>query len=124
MSLIPTDLAVDECHYCSTIALMTRDHIVPASLGGPDGGWNIVKACPRCNYEKADKWPTCGCEKCVAAVERFLEDPRLTERASVIVRRRKRELGDQLASIERAHNKIKARVENFDTILALLNPGP
>lgn len=57
------------CHYCgSESGQMTRDHIVPKSKGGVTRPINIVPACMPCNNRKADRWPTCGCEICLAAV--------------------------------------------------------
>jgi hypothetical protein len=109
------------CHYCSIETDMTRDHVVPASLGGPESTWNIVPSCAACNYQKADQWPTCGCEKCVAAVERFLGDPRFRANAVRILRRRIRELGDQMASIERAGLRIGVRREKMRETLELLS---
>ncbi len=114
---------VGECHYCGTFGGMTRDHIVPASLGGPDGGWNIVRACTKCNYDKADKWPTCGCDQCIAAVERFLEDETLRERARGIVMRRIREFDQQLSQIDAARSKIVDRSIGFTELLVLLTEG-
>jgi 5-methylcytosine-specific restriction endonuclease McrA len=62
---------VTACHYCKTAPGVTRDHIVPKSLGGPSEAWNIVKACAMCNHAKGAKWPTCRCTKCSKAVWKF-----------------------------------------------------
>lgn len=35
----------------------TRDHVVPLSRGGSNGGGNIVMACQRCNQRKDDRRP-------------------------------------------------------------------
>lgn len=59
------------CHYCKVAPAVTRDHIIPKSKGGPKLVWNIVRACQRCNREKADKWPTCTCPKCKKAIWLF-----------------------------------------------------
>jgi 5-methylcytosine-specific restriction endonuclease McrA len=49
------------CQYCSRHRLelrprefLTRDHVVPASLGGANGWENVVTACSTCNNRKAD----------------------------------------------------------------------
>lgn len=119
MSLSPAAY-IGECHYCGTFGGTTRDHIVPASLGGPDGGWNIVRSCPRCNYEKADAWPTCGCDQCAAAVERFLSDARLRAIAAKHVAQRIGEFEYQLTKIEAAKQKITDRVTHFESVLEML----
>lgn len=56
-----------KCHYCPDEAT-TRDHIVPAALGGKNGNYNLVPSCRRCNENKADEMPTCRCKKCRDAV--------------------------------------------------------
>ena len=48
------------CMYCGHIfhrSLLSRDHIHPASRGGPDTWMNTVTACKRCNNAKADRTP-------------------------------------------------------------------
>ena len=42
------------CAYCHvyTPTGLTRDHIEPLIKGGPDTLWNIVPACPHCNFSK------------------------------------------------------------------------
>jgi 5-methylcytosine-specific restriction endonuclease McrA len=42
------------CAYCHayTPVGLTRDHIEPLIKGGPDTLWNIVPACPHCNFSK------------------------------------------------------------------------
>lgn len=48
------------CLYCGqqhSYADLTRDHIVPRSLGGKDCWENVVAACKRCNHFKADRTP-------------------------------------------------------------------
>lgn len=50
---------------------MTRDHIVPRALGGPDYVDNIVTACEPCNQQKYDKMPTCTCPVCLIAVAMY-----------------------------------------------------
>lgn len=81
-----------------------------------------MRACPRCNYEKADAWPTCGCDQCVAAVERFLDDPRLRSTAAKRVSERIGEFEYQLIKIEGAKQKIAARVTHFESVLEMLGP--
>lgn len=45
-----------ECVYCgaSNIKLLTLDHVIPQSKGGPNSWDNLVTACKFCNSEKAD----------------------------------------------------------------------
>lgn len=40
------------CAYCGSIGKMTRDHVVPLSLGGSNAIENIVPACQWCNGSK------------------------------------------------------------------------
>jgi hypothetical protein len=45
-----------ECVYCglSNIKLLTLDHVIPQSKGGPNSWDNLVTACKACNGQKAD----------------------------------------------------------------------
>ena len=46
------------CQYCGcslSLRTGTKDHVVPASCGGPNCMENIVASCKRCNNLKADK---------------------------------------------------------------------
>jgi hypothetical protein len=48
------------CAYCGGMfgdRQLTREHIVPTSLGGPDEWVNVVSACKGCNGRKADRTP-------------------------------------------------------------------
>ena len=49
------------CQYCgltAPAAEMTVDHVVPVSLGGAPDTWeNVVIACKRCNWRKANHLP-------------------------------------------------------------------
>jgi hypothetical protein len=48
------------CAYCGSgfdERQLTREHIVPVSLGGPDDWLNVVAACRGCNGRKADRTP-------------------------------------------------------------------
>lgn len=55
------------------LILMTRDHIVPRSLGGANRLWNLQTMCTRCNNKKGDKielsW---NLEKWAVAMEQYL----------------------------------------------------
>ncbi len=42
---------------CGNSILMTKDHIVPASKGGPDSQDNLQTMCFRCNTKKGNKLP-------------------------------------------------------------------
>ena len=64
------------CHYCQVELSpweMTKDHIVPRSIGGLDIRWNIVWSCRDCNSKKADTYPTCPCAKCSRTRRRHWE---------------------------------------------------
>jgi 5-methylcytosine-specific restriction endonuclease McrA len=46
------------CLYCGEVLsarLLTRDHIVPVSLGGLDTWENVATACRACNHRKANR---------------------------------------------------------------------
>lgn len=46
------------CLYCGevlAVRLLTRDHIVPVSVGGTDTWENVATACRPCNHRKADR---------------------------------------------------------------------
>ena len=47
------------CCYCGLRSLdLTLEHVLPASLGGPDEEWNLAAACMPCNADRASKmWP-------------------------------------------------------------------
>jgi len=49
------------CQYCGMTATpseLTVDHVVPVSRGGAPDSWeNVVLACKRCNWRKADRLP-------------------------------------------------------------------
>lgn len=67
-------MKTDQCHYCGVrwpVEYLTRDHIVPRSLGGTSGLYNLVRACRKCNSSKGQEMPTCKCEKCAMAVKRY-----------------------------------------------------
>jgi HNH endonuclease len=57
----PTSLMKDEmarrkrrtaCVYCGCCELLSLDHLLPKSKGGPDEGFNLVTACRSCNSAK------------------------------------------------------------------------
>ena len=41
-----------KCFYCNKVSKLTKDHVIPVSLGGSNGIDNIVPACWACNYKK------------------------------------------------------------------------
>jgi 5-methylcytosine-specific restriction endonuclease McrA len=48
------------CQYCGTkhtASELTFDHVVPKSIGGKTGWYNIVSACKACNQKKGDRTP-------------------------------------------------------------------
>jgi len=42
----------NRCFYCGKASKLTKDHIVPISLGGSNNIDNIVPSCWACNYKK------------------------------------------------------------------------
>lgn len=40
------------CAYCSTVAPLTRDHVIPLARGGRHSIGNLLPACRRCNASK------------------------------------------------------------------------
>ena len=54
------------CMYCGqqhSVFNLTRDHIVPRSMGGTDDWTNVVAACKRCNHHKGNRLvEDCGWE--------------------------------------------------------------
>jgi hypothetical protein len=87
------------CHYCDAVFPQTVDHIVPRSLGGPDAQWNLVPCCQACNSAKANRWPTCECPKCRLAVERFVSDPDLRDKALTQLRGRMNSYSDGIRAL-------------------------
>jgi hypothetical protein len=49
----------------------TFEHVVPRSMGGTFGLYNLVGACSACNAEKGDQYLKCFCGFCQAARVRF-----------------------------------------------------
>lgn len=49
------------CGYCGRFFrnedLLSRDHIIPRSKGGPDTWMNVVCACKKCNHKKDNQTP-------------------------------------------------------------------
>ena len=48
------------CAYCGdqfSYGMLSREHIIPRSKGGPDVWTNCVTACKRCNQRKGDRTP-------------------------------------------------------------------
>jgi len=46
----------DECIYCGTKGLLTTEHILPRSCGGPDIPDNAIRVCQSCNSGKGGRW--------------------------------------------------------------------
>lgn len=44
-----------ECAYCGSFEKLTVEHIIPVSKFGANKIYNIIPACPSCNYSKNDK---------------------------------------------------------------------
>ncbi|HAM42100.1 MAG TPA: hypothetical protein DCP69_12435 [Candidatus Omnitrophica bacterium] len=58
------------CAYCLCKRPLTRDHVVPLTLGGSDSIENILPACQQCNSRKHTKTPDEFAEWMVGAVAR------------------------------------------------------
>lgn len=106
------------CHYCGVRPGITTDHIVPRAFGGPDAVWNYVSACAICNSEKASSWPTCDCEKCTTAVERFLTDPAKREKAMSILMARADDLTNGIEAKVRELQKLKKQRTSINLLYA------
>jgi len=70
------------CQYCGrhrshlrTREFLTRDHVVPISLGGDNSWENVVTACSTCNNRKADHLP----EECGLHLVRHPAEPNYVE---------------------------------------------
>lgn len=44
-----------QCVYCSSMADLTTDHLIPRSRGGDDSADNVVLACQPCNISRGEK---------------------------------------------------------------------
>lgn len=49
---------IPTCAYCGADGELAADHLIPTSVGGPDSGANLVRACRPCNSSKSngDLW--------------------------------------------------------------------
>ena len=80
------------CMYCGNRFRdreLSRDHIVPVSLGGEDGWNNVITACKRCNNHKAGRTPE------QAGME-LLAVPFMPTHAEYVYLQGKRVLADQM----------------------------
>lgn len=80
------------CAYCGTEygpAELSRDHIIPASKGGPNTWMNVVTACNSCNKLKDDRTPE-------AAHMHLLYVPYIPNRAEYLILQNRRILADQM----------------------------
>lgn len=71
------------CHYCKRLMLMpdsapqnnklilTIEHIVPRSLGGPNSSDNLLLACAGCNNGLGSEYVKCRCVLCEHARVRY-----------------------------------------------------
>lgn len=57
MTKLAKIVAYGECNWCGRTRYLTRDHVIPRSLGGSNGRSNIVMACEDCNSLKGDMKP-------------------------------------------------------------------
>lgn len=47
-----------ECRWCGALQMLTKDHVIPVSKGGPNVLANIQVLCRECNELKGDLLPT------------------------------------------------------------------
>ena len=88
------------CLYCAQVfpaRLLTRDHIVPRSLGGGDRWSNVVTACRRCNVAKGGKTPE-------QANMKLLAIPFTPNRAEFLVLKNRKILADQMDFLKKQFN--------------------
>lgn len=87
----------NRCHYCGERGGATTDHIVPMALGGPASDpRNFVRACLKCNNQKAATMTDCYCRTCAAAVALFAPRQHMLDYS--------RRLCAWLETMNRAHN--------------------
>lgn len=112
------------CHYCRAKYGTTTDHIVPRAFGGPDSMWNYVPSCEPCNLMKGADWPTCECERCLAAVTRFLSSP--TRRIQTLARlaRQGDELTEGITALNRRAKQLGERRKSLRTLYAIISTWP
>ncbi len=92
------------CLYCGQrfpAHLLTRDHVMPVSRGGPSAWENCVTACRGCNQRKDDRTPE-------EANMRLLAIPYTPNRAEYLILSNRRILADQMEFLL-AHSKRRAR---------------
>ncbi len=80
------------CLYCGRqypASQLTRDHIVPASRGGPSAWENCVAACRSCNQRKDDRTPE-------EASMKLLAVPYIPNLAEYLILSNRRILADQM----------------------------
>lgn len=80
------------CGYCGNefkTSILTRDHIVPKSKGGPDEWTNVITSCKDCNHSKADRTPS-------QAKMELLYVPYEPSRAEYLILQNRRILADQM----------------------------
>ena len=88
------------CLYCGHIfpeKLLTRDHIIPRSIGGVDRWSNVVTACRRCNVAKGGKTPEQANMKLRAI-------PFTPNRAEFLVLKNRKILVDQMDFLKKQFN--------------------
>lgn len=81
------------CLYCGDelpVSLLTRDHVVPVSLGGGDTWENVVSACRPCNHKKGNRLLD-------SIGMRLLAVPYAPNRAEGLILENRRILADQMA---------------------------
>jgi 5-methylcytosine-specific restriction endonuclease McrA len=71
----------DLCHYCfikmepngseRTEFTMTREHVVPLSLGGGSTMDNMVLCCNSCNSLRGNELNYCDCKFCISAHSKY-----------------------------------------------------
>ncbi|MEM4260928.1 MAG: HNH endonuclease [Candidatus Woesearchaeota archaeon] len=80
------------CAYCGNefnVEKLTRDHIIPKSLGGKDIWTNVVTACKPCNHRK-------GSKTLEQTGQQLLYVPYVPNRAEHLILANRKILGDQM----------------------------
>ncbi len=88
------------CLYCGQIykdKLLTRDHVIPRSLGGIDRWSNVVTACRRCNVAKGGRTPE-------QANMKLLAIPFTPNRAEFLALKNRKIFADQMDFLKKQFN--------------------
>jgi 5-methylcytosine-specific restriction endonuclease McrA len=99
------------CMYCGNSFPdhhLTRDHVLPLSLGGTDSWQNVVTACKPCNNAKSARTPEMAQMYLVAV-------PYIPNRAEYLVLSNRRILADQMAFLRKRFRRKSRMMQQFVT---------